>query len=157
MNERRNNTDGWRWSDGSLDPPSEKLVWKDPSEPGDTGNGEADCIIQCYGSGKICDARCPSVFANALCEPRSSSGPGTVDVVPSDIVKLSHPLWSEGNGCQKELNKVNFLDCVVECRATNMCATVYFSKSEGKCIMMLYTNANFNFKNSAGWKKFVMK
>ena len=157
VNERRNKRDGWRWSDGSLDPPSEKLPWHSLIEPGNSG--PADCVLQCHSSGKVCDVTCPSNFAQALCQPRLKSELETRDFTPSDIlVGQTQPYTSEGNGCSKAVSNVgDFIDCAVQCRITDMCASLYFNKAKRSCHLMLYTDANFNLESADGWKKLLMK
>ena len=65
LTERGTNRSGWRWSDGSLDPPSSGLNWRDtePSGP------NQDCVRQCDGSGQICDGQCAALRV-PMCQPR---------------------------------------------------------------------------------------
>ena len=54
--ERGLNRNGWRWSDGGMDPLSSKLIWcsKEPTTP------LSDYIRHCGGSGHFCDTQCIS-------------------------------------------------------------------------------------------------
>ena len=64
--ERRKKKNGWRWSDGAVDPPSSELDWfsGQPRYPNE------DCAYKCHNSVRLCDLRC-NLKHIPMCQPRS--------------------------------------------------------------------------------------
>lgn len=157
LSERRHNRNGWRWTNGSLDPPSEKLPWNG-GEPGNNARGVADCTAQCYSTTKLCDAYCNKNFAQALCQPIVKPNINSRDLEQSRFpVRESSLSRSQNDGCPKTLSDINLFDCIVLCRETDLCMSLFFHSKQRLCRKMLYVDANIYLDTADGWQKFTWK
>ena len=165
LRERRRNRSGWRWSDGAEDPPSSDLKWKE-IEPKNR-NGAGDCVMQCSGTGMLCDnyGCSPSKTNRALplCQPRSL--PTSVarvrgfEAVPIPV-GLPEEEFAEGGGCAKLIADVkSSVSCGVLCgsKSNAECVSFYFNKERQECRLQLYTDATVQMNGARGWKKFVKR
>ena len=154
LTERYTNKNGWRWTDGSLDPPSSLLAWRNlqPSAP------HEDCIRQCTNAGKLCDNICSYDFI-PMCQPRpqpsSSSRVGNFLSVPIPV-GLTTNEYAQKADCLKRLTKVqSAIECASLCRK-EWCAAFYFNEASEECRLVMYTDATIKMTTVRGWKKFVL-
>ena len=162
--ERNSSREGWRWTDGAVEPSSSKLVWIGSWEPGNTG-GIQDCIFQLHGSGKIADTNCtPSSSWQVvpMCQPKPLST-SAVRMRHFEAVSIPVGLLDvefAAQECSKLLTEVKSkIECAVLCsnEPRDSCVSFYFSEARKQCRLVLYTDATINMGDARGWMKFVMK
>lgn len=162
LHERRNETDGWRWTDGTVAKSSE-LIWYNSNEPGDLGYG--DCIFQCFGEGKLCDLGCQNSSTYPIvpmCQqrPQKHFAPEKVTKYGAESIRAGLPQceYATGNGCTEQLTSVESpMDCARLCNSNpgDWCVAFYFHERRKICQLVMYTEANI--KKGTGWIKFAKK
>lgn len=163
LHESNRDRGAWRWTDGSLYPPSADLSWIG----GDPGVGE-DCITQCYTSGKLCDVKC-NVGDNwrgvSLCQERLLPTPAHA-IRSGDFKAVTIPTGLESRqyaDCGECVKLIPSVSTVLRCAAfcsgepKEWCVSFYFHKARRECRLVLYTDATVNMGDAEGWRKFVMK
>lgn len=156
LEERRQNREGWRWTDGSLQPSSSNLAWNinNPSE-----NGLEDCVSKCaYALGvKMCDVDCNSSEANPLCQQRPKPSSLRVNKYKEVSIHVgSNTADLAQGGCSTIRMGVNSkLRCALLCNNEHddRCKSFYFNKEKKMCHLVLYTDARLNMVS--GYKKLV--
>lgn len=161
LNDRGNSKIGWRWSDGSDQPPSSSLSWF-AAEP---SGGAQDCTMQCTVDGEVRDLGCspPATFHRVpMCQPRSSSISSTRSKSFKEVaipVGLSLADSAKGYCSKLETEVKSKIRCAMFCNSdsTDSCVAFYFNKAKKQCRLVLYTDATVDLGNAEGWKKLVMK
>ena len=157
LTERRTNRSGWRWSDGSLDPPSSGLAWQG-AEP----NKNNDCIRQCLGGGELCESPC-HLKRVPVCQPRAlpSSAARAAGFQAAPIpVGLPAEDFAEGGGCSRMItDTVSKIECSALCLSEpkEACVAFYFNKERKECRLVLHTDATIDMGSGHGWQKLVKK
>ena len=163
LQEMGSNRPGWRWSDGSLDPPSSQLNWNH-DEPANRGNGREDCMRTC--GLEVCDQSCITNLQYAgvpMCQQRSlppslaRSREFEAIVIP---VGLSSRDFADGGGCSRLVTDVRSeIECAILCciDSKDACVSFYFNKGRKECRLQLYTDATVDMGDAQGWVKFVMR
>lgn len=162
--ERRNNTDGWRWTDGSIAEASD-LLWFSATEPGDVSRrGWADCVHQAWGTGKLADIGCNNSLPYKIfpmCQPRSSLSTEwrvssyNRSAIPVGLYAFEYAI---AGGCSRLLTTVmSAIECARRCNSEpdDWCVAFYFNQARKECRLVLYTDANIPMGSAEGWVKFV--
>lgn len=162
LDERRGSKSGWRWSDGSLEPPLPSNRWQlfQPSS-----GGAKDCLYHCL-LGKLCDSHCsagllPPIFP--MCQPRPTPSTSARAVrfqtasIPSGLASVE---FADANGCSQLLRGVaTKFKCAILCASEpdGWCVSFYFHKAKQECRLVLFTDATINLGSENGWIKVVLK
>ena len=167
LHERRLNTSGWRWTDGSVDPPSSELIWVAADSRG-FGGGTTDCVMQ-RGDGKVGDRFCYNLGV-PMCQPRPplSSAPRirNFDVValPRGLAKEEYTLQGCALGHSKlRIRKVpSALKCGTYCNMepNDACVSFYYNKANRQCILVFFTDGTYNIESKNDnemWRKYLRK
>lgn len=156
--ERWRNRTGWQWTDGAIDPPSAALKWFYSSS---TKSSRPDCVRECGGSGKLCEANCDTK-QKPVCQPRlvprSASRSTSFKSTPIPV-GLPDDAFAR-NGCTKEMMNIDgLLDCMVLCNSEekDWCVAIYFNEAKKICRQVQYTDATIDMGDGHGWVKFVME
>ena len=158
LTERGLSRSGWRWSEGSLDPPSSELAWRNTQPSVES----QDCVRQCHGSGKLCDFDCHSKVV-PMCQPRalrSSAARAAGFRAVAIPAGLSAKDFAEQGGCSKLItHTVSKTKCAALCMSEprEACVAFYFNKDRKECRLVLYTDATIDMGSGQGWQKFVKK
>ena len=156
--ERWRNRTGWQWTDGAINPPSAALKWFYSSS---TKSSRSDCVRECSGSGKLCEANCDTK-QKSVCQPRlvPRSASRSTSFKPTPIpVGLPDDAFAR-NGCTKEVMNIDgLLDCMVLCNSEekDWCVAIYFNEAKKICRQVQYTDATIDMGDAHGWVKFVME
>ena len=156
--ERGKNHSGWRWTNGSLAPPSDQLTWGEETE----WKAHFDCAFSGTRNYAVHLTSCSKVLKpwfRALCQPRETfawnnrqinfrkepllEADSDVDFAQFDCVKRYPGSRSEH-------------DCVRRCALlgrTEWCAAFFFNARLELCLLVLYTDANLKV-TGGGWVKF---
>lgn len=157
LHERKNERSGWIWSDGTMITSPSELSWYDENQPG--LDGKKDCIVQCHGSGRLCEASCNGTNVAGMCQPLKQNDSVTAsqffEAVPFPVIPSAEGFAEYS--CSSVVQKVESeIECAVLCRSrwAERCASFYFKKSKKKCRLILYTDVTLRLGDSDSWVKF---
>lgn len=166
LEERGKNRSGWRWTDGSLTPPSSNLTWNN-GEPGNVMDGVSDCVMQCLYK-YLCDVSCralPQWRAVPMCQPRAASPKSNhrshlYEVAGSFATGLTSIQTADGNQCSELFKGVrSVIACALLCSgaAHEWCIHFYYNNVTEECRIVHFTDSAINVGNAANWKKYNRK
>ena len=155
------NVSGWRWSDGTIDPPPSAQYWGSKKHRG--AHPLFDCALQFMKIVQSRPCRHTGFGASPVCQPRSQLS--TADryknvEVGSIPVGLRMEEFADGDGCSKLLTEVESkIKCAAFCNTdpNDSCVSFYFNRARKECRLVLYTDATIDMGDARGWKKFITK